>query len=276
MATEVKFTKMHGAANDYIYVNTAIYDIKDPERTAIAWSDRHTGIGGDGLVLIGPSQIADFSMRIFNADGSEAMMCGNATRCVAKYVYEKGLTDKQEIALETLSGIKILKLHITGSTVNSVTVDMGEPTDLKDIDLGEAYHLKGTTVNMGNPHLVIFVDDMETIDLPVIGPKLENHPLFPGRVNVEFAQRIGKDKIRMRVWERGSGITMACGTGACATAVAAITKGYTNRKVDVVMDGGTLTIEWEKETGHILMTGPAEIAFEGVINYSPQSDTEFH
>lgn len=265
MTTEVKFTKMHGAANDYIYVNTAIYDIKDPEKAAIIWSNRHTGIGGDGLVLIGPSETADFSMRIFNADGSEAMMCGNATRCVAKYVYEKGLTDKHEIALETLSGIKILKLHITGSTVDSVTVDMGEPKDIKEVNLGETCHPKGTAVNMGNPHLVIFVEDMATVDLPVIGAKLENHPLFPGRVNVEFAQPTGKDKIRMRVWERGSGITMACGTGACATAIAAITEGHAGRKVDVVMDGGTLTVEWKKETGHILMTGPAEIAFEGTI-----------
>jgi diaminopimelate epimerase len=265
MITRIEFTKMHGAANDYIYVNTAIYDIKDPEKTAIAWSNRHTGIGGDGLVLIGPSEIADFRMRIFNADGSEAMMCGNATRCVAKYVYEKGLTDKREIALETLSGIKILKLHVTGATVESVTVDMGMPGDIKEIDLGEAYKLKGTTVNMGNPHLVIFTDDVTAVELPVIGPKLENHPLFPGRVNVEFAQSAGKNKMRMRVWERGSGITMACGTGACATAVAAITKGFTDRKVDVVMDGGTLTIEWEEKTGHILMTGPAEIAFEGYI-----------
>ena len=273
MTIKTEFTKMHGAANDYIYVNTAIYDIKDPERTAVAWSDRHTGIGGDGLVLIGPSEIADFRMRIFNADGSEAMMCGNATRCVAKYVYEKGLTDKREITLETLSGIKILKLHVTGATVESVTVDMGKPGDVKDIDLGEFYKLKGTTVDMGNPHLVIFTDDVAAVELPVIGPKLENHPLFPGRVNVEFAQPAGKDRIRMRVWERGSGITMACGTGACATAVAAITKGFAGRKVDVVMDGGTLTIEWEEETGHILMTGPAEIAFEGYIE--TQTDADF-
>ena len=263
MTTEVKFTKMHGAANDYIYVNTAVYDIKDIENTAIKWSNRHTGIGGDGLVLIGPSNIADFSMRIFNADGSEAMMCGNASRCVGKYVYEKGLTDKQEITLETLSGIKILKLHISNAIVDTVTVDMGEPSDIKEIDLGDAFKLTGTTANMENPHLVIFVKDIATVDLPAIGPKLENHPLFPGRVNVEFAQLTGKNKIRMRVWERGSGITMACGTGACATAVAAITKGMTGRKTEIEMDGGTLTIEWDEKTGHVMMTGPAEIAFEG-------------
>lgn len=257
---------MHGAGNDYIYVNTIIYDIKDPEKTAIEWSNRHTGIGGDGLVLIGSSDIADFSMRIFNADGSEAMMCGNASRCVGKYVYEKDMTDKTEITLETLSGIKILQLQTTGSIVNSVTVDMGEPSDIKEINLGELYPLKGITVNMGNPHLVIFVEDITTIDLPIIGPQLENHPLFPGRVNVEFAQLISENKIRMRVWERGSGITLACGTGACATAVASITKGITGRKTEIEMDGGTLTIEWEEKTGHVMMTGPAETVFEGTIS----------
>lgn len=262
MTTKVKFTKMHGAANDYIYVNAALYSIKDPPKTAISWSNRHTGIGGDGLVLIGPSKIADFSMRIFNADGSEAMMCGNASRCVGKYVYDKGMTNKQVVTLETLSGIKTLKLHVTGSEVNLVTVDMGKPSDIKEINLGEIYD-KGTTVNMGNPHLVIFVDDVEKVDLSVMGPKLENHPLFPGRVNVEFAQVMGKDNIRMRVWERGSGITMACGTGACATAVAAIVKGMANRKTEITMDGGVLTIEWEEETGYVMMTGPAEISFEG-------------
>lgn len=264
MATNIGFTKMHGTANDYIYVNTAIYDIKDPKKMAINWSNRHTGIGSDGLVLIGPSRIADFSMRIFNADGSEAMMCGNASRCVGKYVYEKGMTNKEVVTLETLSGIKILKLHIADSHVHSVTVDMGIPSDIKEVDLGEPYYMKGITVNMGNPHLVIFVDDIEMIDLPTIGPKLENHSLFPGRVNVEFAS-VSSGALTLRVWERGSGITMACGTGACATAVAAITKGIANRKTDIIMDGGTLSIEWEKETGHVMMTGPAEIVFEGTI-----------
>jgi len=265
MTTKVKFTKMHGAGNDYIYINTAVYRIEDPEKAAIRWSNRYTGIGSDGLVLIGPSTIADFSMRIFNSDGSEAMMCGNAARCVGKYVYEKGLTDKHEVSLETLSGIKILKLHIKDSIVDSVTVDMGEPSNITAIDLGESYPFKGTTVNMGNPHLVIFVEDLTTIDLPVIGPILENHPLFPGRINVEFAQVIEKNTLRMRVWERGSGITMACGTGACATAVAAMTQGLTDRKTSVVMDGGTLTIEWDKHTGHVFKTGPAVMVFEGEI-----------
>lgn len=265
MTTKVEFAKMHGAANDYIYVNAAVYHIKDPEKTAIAWSNRHTGIGGDGLVLIGSSRIADFKMRIFNADGSEAMMCGNASRCVGKYVYEKGLTEKKKITLETLSGIKTLKLHITNSMVDAVTVDMDKPSHIKEIDLGEAYHLKGITVNMGNPHLVVFVNDIATINLPVIGPQLEHHPLFPERVNVEFAQLTGKNKIRMKVWERGSGVTMACGTGACATTVAAITKGMTDREADIEMDGGTLHIEWEKKNGHVMMTGPATTVFEGKI-----------
>lgn len=266
MIEKVEFTKMHGAGNDYIYVNTAAYHIEDPEKTAIIWSDRHTGIGGDGLVLIGTSDIADFNMRIFNSDGSEATMCGNASRCVAKYVYDKGLTDKHTITLETLSGIKILKLHVTGSTVDSVTVDMGEPTDIKTIDLTEDAFSKGITVNMGNPHLVIFVEDITQINLSDIGPQLEHHPLFPDRVNVEFAQVIEKNRIRMRVWERGSGITLACGTGACATAVAAYTEGLTGRETDVLMDGGTLHIQWDEETNHVMKTGPAVTVFNGEIN----------
>jgi diaminopimelate epimerase len=256
---------MHGAGNDYIYVDAATYHLEEPEKLSIKWSNRHTGIGGDGLVLIGTSDKADFSMRIFNADGSEAMMCGNATRCVAKYVYEKGMTTKKEIMLETLSGIKILKLHINKNKVDSVTVDMGEPAEIKSVKLGETYPFDAMTVSMGNPHLVIFVDDINKVDLPTIGPKLENHPLFPGRINVEFAQLISKDSIRMRVWERGSGITMACGTGACATAVAAAVQKRTGRKVEIVMDGGTLHIEWDENTGHVLKTGPAEFVFEGEI-----------
>lgn len=265
MITNIKFTKMHGAGNDYIYVNSALFNINNPEETSIKWSDRHTGIGSDGLVLIGTSNVADFSMRIFNADGSEAMMCGNASRCVGKYVYEKGLTDKTEVLLETLSGIKVLKLHLSNDIVESVTVDMGEPSDINEVHLGKEYELKGITVNMGNPHLVIFVDDIEKVDLPVIGPRLENHPLFPGRVNVEFVQLVGENKLRMRVWERGSGITLACGTGACATAVAAMSKGLVDRKVDVIMDGGTLNIEWENGNSHVLKTGPATTVFEGEI-----------
>lgn len=279
MTRVVRFTKMHGAGNDYIYVDTQRYPIEHPETLAIKWSAPHTGIGSDGLVLIGSSEKGDFSMRIFNADGSEAKMCGNASRCIGKYLYEHGLTHKQEIRLETLSGIKILQLHVKDGSVNSVTVDMGIPADEPvDYDGQGAKPMKerpivaggkqwiGTTVSMGNPHLVIFIEDLNEIDIEDAGPKLENHPLFPGRINVEFAQILEDGKIRMRVWERGSGITQACGTGACATAVAACITGRCGTKSDIIMDGGTLTIEWNQETRHVLMTGEATQVFEGEIN----------
>lgn len=263
----IEFTKMHGTGNDYIYVNTMKYDIENPEELAIEWSKYHTGIGSDGLVLIGNSVIADFSMRIFNADGSEAKMCGNASRCIGKYLYEYGLTSKTEISLETLSGIKFLHLHLTNTNkVESVTVDMGIPFDIKEISLEDKYLFKkGVTVSMGNPHLVIFVEDVNSINLPVIGPQLENHPLFPDRVNVEFAQILLNGNIRMRVWERGSGITMACGTGACATAVAAAFSKKSEKSVSIIMDGGTLKFDWEKD-GHVYMTGPATVVFDGEIS----------
>lgn len=276
MTRSIKFTKMHGAGNDYIYVDTTRYSIENPEELSKRWSTPHTGIGSDGLVLIGRSPQADFSMRIFNADGSEAMMCGNASRCIGKYVFDYGLTKKTEITLDTLSGIKVLKLHITNGEVSTVTVDMGIPGDeLVNYDGMGAKPMKehpiivdgerfiATTVSMGNPHLVVFVDDINRIDLTSTGSKLERHPLFPGRINVEFAQVLGKDRIRMRVWERGSGITQACGTGACATAVAAFQTGRTGRKSEIIMDGGRLTIEWEVATGHVLMTGGATKVFEG-------------
>ena len=279
MTRVVRFTKMHGAGNDYIYVDTQRYPIEHPETLAIKWSAPHTGIGSDGLVLIGSSEKGDFSMRIFNADGSEAKMCGNASRCIGKYLYEHGLTHKQEIRLDTLSGIKILQLHVKDGSVNSVTVDMGKPADEPvDYDGQGAKPMKerpivaggkqwiGTTISMGNPHLVIFVEDLNEIDIEDAGPKLENHPLFPGRINVEFAQILEDEKIRMRVWERGSGITQACGTGACATAVAACITGRCGTKSDIIMDGGTLTIEWNQENRHVLMTGEATQVFEGEIN----------
>lgn len=265
MISKIKFTKMHGAGNDYIYVDTTKYPIADPEKKAVEWSRFHTGIGSDGLILIGTSDKADFSMRIFNADGSEAMMCGNGSRCVGKYVYEYGLTDKTEITLDTLSGIKILKLHIEGEEVTAVTVDMGSPLEIEQVNWGNEFPFQSTQVSMGNPHLVTFVDDIAQINLPEIGPKLEHHPLFPHRTNVEFVQIIGKDTLRMRVWERGSGITQACGTGACATAVAAFINGLAGRKSNIIMDGGTGTIEWEEASGHILMTGPATKVFDGEI-----------
>lgn len=257
---------MHGAGNDYIYVDTAKYPIENPERISVEWSAPHTGIGSDGLVLIGKSDKADFSMRIFNADGSEANMCGNASRCIGKYLYEYGLTSQTTITLDTLSGIKTLKLHVKDGKVNTVTVDMGIPTDMKEQPIEtDNQQFTATTVNMGNPHLVIFVKDISGINLENIGPKLENHPLFPGRINVEFAQVLGDGSIRMRVWERGSGITQACGTGACATAVAAALTGKTGRKSDIIMDGGTLTIEWNERTGHVMMTGGATRVFDGEI-----------
>ena len=263
----IKFTKMHGAGNDYIYVDAARYPIVDPARCAVDWSRPHTGIGSDGLVLVGPSDKADFYMRIFNADGSEARMCGNASRCIGKYVYEYGLTKRTDLTLETLSGIKRLHLHVDGQgRVQTVTVDMGIPTDIHPVCLGEGFPYKnGIAVSMGNPHLVIFVPDVERVPLEEVGPRLERHPLFPERVNVEFAQVLDGSHIRMRVWERGSGITQACGTGACATAVAAAFSSRCGREADILMDGGTLHIHWEGPGGRLQMTGPATRVFDGEI-----------
>jgi diaminopimelate epimerase len=279
----IRFTKMHGAGNDYIYVNTLEYDIPNPSAAAIAWSRPHFGIGSDGLILIGRSSTpdADFSMRIFNNDGSEAMMCGNGTRCVAKFLHDKGLTDKNPIRLETLSGIKILTLHLDEeSKVASVTVDMGEPT-LEDSNLFNPTQLStlnsqlstfnsqlptGTFVSMGNPHFIIFTDeDVEKLPIETYGPLLEHHEAFPQRCNIEFAQLRADGSIRMRVWERGSGITLACGTGACATAVAAALTGRTGRQSIIEMDGGTLSIHWDELSNHVMMTGGATFAFEGEI-----------
>ena len=278
MIKTVKFTKMHGAGNDYIYVDTLLYSIPDPSAAAIKWSAPHTGIGSDGLVLIGKPSItsgADFSMRIFNADGSEAMMCGNASRCIGKYLYERKLTDKTEIKLETLSGVKTLRLHLAaGGTVESVTVDMLEPRlhvpeQYDESCLGELSasfrKFRGTFVSMGNPHFVTFVDDIDTIDIARYGNEMEHDAAFPQRCNIEFAQVMPDGTIRTRVWERGSGITMACGTGACATAVAAQITGRAQNKSAIKMDGGTLLIEWNANDGHVYMTGPAEFVFDGEI-----------
>ena len=282
MVQKIKFTKMHGCGNDYIYVNAMQYPIAAPAKASILWSDRHKGIGSDGLVLIdkipeqrssarslSPIPEADFSMRIFNADGSEAMMCGNASRCIGKYLYERGLTDKTKIRLFTLSGVKILNLHIEDNKVESVTVDMGEPV-FEDASqfIPERDIKKGVFVSMGNPHYVIFTDDVDQVG--EMGPVLEHHPAFPQRCNIEFAQVIppsgGQEGgLRTRVWERGSGITQACGTGACATAVAAALTGRAGRTSQIVMDGGTLTIEWRESDNHVYMTGPAEFVFDGEI-----------
>ena len=282
MATTIKFTKMHGAGNDYIYVNTLLYNIPDPSKASIVWSAPHTGIGSDGLVLIGESKMpeADFSMRIFNADGSEAMMCGNASRCIGKYLFEKGLTKETEIRLLTLSGIKVLKLTLDkdNKRVDSVTVDMLEPILANKAQMASEdgtmtdglvdvvdREFRGTFVSMGNPHFVIFVDDIESIDITRYGKALEYDSLFPQRCNIEFAQVMSDGKIRTRVWERGSGITMACGTGACATAVAAAITGRASRTSDIVMDGGTLHIEWNESDNHVYLSGPSAFAFEGEI-----------
>ena len=274
---------MHGAGNDYIYVDAQKYDVPDPSAAAIAWSNRHTGIGSDGLVLIGKPYggvDADFSMRIFNADGSEAKMCGNASRCIGKYLYERRLTDKTTIRLQTLSGVKTLKLHLAGcetpeAKVESVTVDMLAPSfrvpEQYDETVGgvltvgsRTFH--GTFVSMGNPHFVCFVDDIDTFDVARYGSAMEYATAFPERCNIEFAELKADGTIRTRVWERGSGITMACGTGACATAVAAAVTGRASRRSVIAMDGGTLHIEWNEADGHVYMTGPAAFVFDGEID----------
>lgn len=277
----MKFSKMHGIGNDYIYVNCFEESIDEPEKVSVVLSDRHKGVGSDGLVLIMPSEIADFRMRIFNADGSEAMMCGNATRCIGKYVYDTGLTDKTEVTLETNSGIKYLKLFLKDGKVDMVTVDMGKAILLpKDIPVdssldsfvnqpleagGKEY--KVTCVSMGNPHAVIFTEDIDDLELEKIGPFFENHKLFPNRINTEFAEIIDSHTLKMRVWERGSGETFACGTGTCATVVAAVLNGICpkNEEVLVHLRGGDLRIIW-KNDGTVLMTGPAEYVFEGNVS----------
>jgi diaminopimelate epimerase len=274
MTKKIRFTKMHGCGNDYIYINMIENEIADPQAAAIAWSDRHKGIGSDGLVLIDKSLVpeADFSMRIFNADGSEAMMCGNASRCIGKYLFERGLTDKTEIRLLTLSGIKTLSLHVEDGIVESVTVDMLEPVLENESQFIESRGIgRGTFVSMGNPHYVIFTDDVDQVGES--GRTLERHPAFPQRCNIEFARIEDDGSIRTRVWERGSGITQACGTGACATAVAAVLTGRAERTSKIVMDGGTLTIEWRESDNHVYMTGPAEFVFDGEIEMAKLQTT---
>ena len=266
---KIHFIKMHGVGNDYIFVDTTVHPILDPAAAAIAWSKQHTGIGSDGLVLMGRPEgdEADFTMRIFNADGSEGLMCGNASRCIGKYVYERGLTDKTCIRLLTASGIKVLKLDVAEGKVRNVTVDMQAPA-LCDERLyrptADALP-QGVFVSMGNPHYVIFVDNIDSIDVATVGAQLEHHPSFPERCNIELAQ-VMADGTRMRVWERGSGITLACGTGACATAVAAAVTGRSGRSSRIIMDGGTLDIEWSEADNHVYLTGPATIVYEGDID----------
>ena len=279
--SEMKFTKMHGTGNDYIYINGFEEKIDNPAECAIRWSDRHKGIGSDGLVLILPSENCDFRMQMFNADGSEAEMCGNASRCIGKYVYDKGLTTKTEVTLETLAGVKVLKLFLgDDDKVKTVTVDMGEPilesekipvaiTKSRVIDEpvfftpNVQYNI--TTVSMGNPHAVIFTKGIAELELPKVGSTIENAPIFPKRTNVEFIELEKIDRVKMRVWERGSGETMACGTGACAAVVAGVLNGLCSRKTTVELLGGDLTIEWKESDNRVYLTGAATTVFEGEI-----------
>ena len=273
----MRFTKMHGIGNDYIYVNCFEEFVENPRELAIVMSRFHFGVGADGLVLIEPCDTADFQMRIFNADGSEAQMCGNASRCIGKYVYERGLTSKTEIELRTLSGLRQLALTVENGLVSKVRVDMGTPElnkRLIPVDLpgemvldqriqaaGHTYQI--TCVSMGNPHAVLFVDDPDIINLPVVGPSIENHPIFPQRINVEFVKVIRRDLLQMRVWERGTGETMACGTGACASLVAAVLQGKADRQATLKLLGGDLKVEWSAKDNHVYQEGPAEFVFDG-------------
>jgi diaminopimelate epimerase len=274
---EMKFTKMHGCGNDYIYVDCTKEMLPDPNGVALRLSDRHFGIGSDGLILICPSDKGDFRMRMFNADGSEGAMCGNGIRCVAKFCYDKGLTDKTSIAVETKGGMKYLDLTVENGKVSKVKVDMGAPileaekipvVGLGEQVIGVPVTVDGkewtmTCVSMGNPHAVVWCDDVDGLEIEKIGSKFENHPMFPDRVNTEFVRVIDRNNVQMRVWERGSGETLACGTGACATAVACFQNGLTDRNVTVHLLGGDLEIEVTE--GSVFMTGPATTVFEGEI-----------
>ncbi len=276
---EMKFTKMQGAGNDYIYINALEQSVNNPSELAVRLSDRHFGIGSDGLVLILPSQVGDFRMQMFNSDGSEAEMCGNASRCVGKFVYDNGLTSKKEIELETKAGLKYITLLDGDTTIRKVTVDMGEPildpllipVDVDsepvlnyplDVD-GQIWEV--SCVSMGNPHAVVFTTDIKNLDLPVIGPMFEKHSIFPRKTNTEFIEIIDRNTLNMRVWERGAGETLACGTGACAAAVAAILNGHCDRKITIHLLGGDLEIEWNPDNNRVYMTGDAVTVFDGVL-----------
>ncbi|MCI5951069.1 MAG: diaminopimelate epimerase [Anaerostipes sp.] len=275
----MKFTKMHGCGNDYVYVNCFEETVENPGLVSKKISDRHFGIGSDGLILICPSNIADFRMEMYNSDGSEGAMCGNGVRCIAKYVYDYGLTDKTYVSLETKAGIKYLDMTVKDGKVAMVKVDMGAPITKpdqipaisdKEIIVDEPITVDGqeyriTCVSMGNPHGVVFVDDTDSIDIEKIGPKFEHHEMFPDRTNTEFIQIIDRNNIKMRVWERGAGETLACGTGTCASVYACILNGLTEKSVDVHLLGGCIHIDYDEEKNTIYMTGPAEVAFDGEI-----------
>ncbi len=276
----MKFTKMHGAGNDYIYINCIEETVKNPEKLAIKVSDRHFGIGSDGLILISPSDKADFKMNIYNADGSEGMMCGNGIRCVSKYVYDNGMTDKDEISVETRSGIKLIKMNVENGKVVSARVNMGEPileaekiptkfdgenVIRQKLTIDEKEY-EVTCVSMGNPHCIVYVDDVKNIDIEKIGPKFENNEMFPERINTEFVHVVSDTELDMRVWERGSGETLACGTGSCAVTVASVLCGYCKRNTEIKINllGGTLTDIWT-DGGDVYMTGPAATVCTGEI-----------
>lgn len=275
----IKFTKMHGLGNDYVYVDAINQNIENESSLAQFVSNRHFGIGSDGLILICKSDVADFKMRMFNSDGSEAEMCGNGIRCVGKFVYDKGLTDKTTVAIETLAGIKTLILNTKDGKVETVRVDMGEPIlesekipvisdekPVKNLILeAEGRKFKFTCVSMGNPHAITIVDNTKSFNVEKYGKVLEIDKAFPRKTNVEFVQVVDRQKIKMRVWERGAGETLACGTGACATAVSCNLNGLTDRIVKIELLGGNLEIEWKKEDNHVYMTGPAVTVFDGEL-----------
>jgi len=275
----LKFTKMQGIGNDYIYVNCFEEGVTDPSKLAIAISDRHFGVGSDGLILIMPSLVADARMRIFNADGSEAQMCGNGIRCVAKYLYESGLKRNDKMTIETSAGVKSIELTVSNNNVSQVKVEMGTPKLLRNeipmigentrvinepLRVGNGT-LNITCVSMGNPHCITFVDDVASVQLNVVGKAIENHELFPERINVHFVQQLSNNKIKMRTWERGSGETLACGTGAVATGVACVLNKLTERLVYTLLPGGELMVEWADDN-RTYMTGPAEFVFTGQWN----------
>ena len=278
----MKFTKMQGIGNDYVYVNCFEEQVDNPAEVAVKVSDRHFGIGSDGLILIKPSEVADFCMDMYNADGSQSEMCGNGIRCVAKYVYDYGLTDKTQISVETLAGIKYLDLQVENGKVSLITVNMGTPeleaakvpvvSDKEKvinepIMVGDKEY-RMTCISMGNPHSVVFVDDTAAFPLEEVGPLFESHEVFPRRVNAEFIQILDRKTVNMRVCERGSGETLACGTGACASAVACALNGHTEDEITIHLLGGDLMIRWDREENKVYMTGPATVVYDGEIDLS--------